>query len=224
MNSIVGSLPRACGSGALGEAARRQFLDAAEQKEFPDGAVLASQGTPTEALPLVLTGRVLLLRRFDGQDVPVGEAGPGALLGLEGICGTGRHAVTARALGLVRAALVPRAAFLDRITTDPEAALVAFTVLAGRLRACIASTDELKFRDATARVARYLLDHRDPAVQAVRLPFSKKVFAAHLGITQQSLSRVLRGLRGVGVTVRGNLFLIADAERLAVLAAAEDTP
>lgn len=211
---------------ALGAATRRRLAEDAPAVDGKDRMVLARQGDPVDDLLLLLAGRAMALRRFHGEDVPVAELTPGVLIGLEGVCGTGRHGLTVQALGPVRYAVLPRRDFMARVHADPEAALLAFTVLAGRLRACIKSTDALKFHDATARVARYLLDRLDgaPTVGEAsgRLLFPKKILAAHLGITQQSLSRVLRQLRDEGVVMRGRVIHVDDVGRLIDLIADED--
>lgn len=212
----------ALANAAVGAAVRRCFGTDLPRQETPDQATLAVQGAPVEAVVLLLEGRALALRAFQGEDVPVGELGPGVLVGLEGVCGTGRHGLTVRALGRVRSAALPRQVFLDRLRDDPQAALLAFTALSGRLRACIRETDDLKFQDATVRVARYLLDHLDgpPSPRGPglgRLLFPKKTLATHLGITQQSLSRVLRRLRDEGVAVRGESIVVEDVTRLRAL-------
>lgn len=206
---------------AMGAAVRRCFGGEAPGRDLPGGTLLAVQGEPVEDLTLMLEGRALAERRFQGDAVPVGELTPGVLVGLEGVCGTGRHGLTVRALGPVRTMTVPRRVFLDRLRADPEAALLAFTVLSGRLRACIRDTDDLKFQDATVRVARYLLDRLDGVPEQGpargKLLVSKKTLAAHLGITQQSLSRVFRRLRDDGVSVRGQTIVVEAVERLSVL-------
>lgn len=228
MNSVPGNSGARRPDAALAASMCRHFAGGMETVDFDDGAILVRLNTPVEVLPLVLSGRALSVRCFQGIDVPVCEVGPGSLLGLEGVCGTGRHGMTVQALGPVRAAMVPRQVFLDRIAADPEAGLLAFTVLGARLRACIKSTDDLKFRDATTRVARFLLAALDGGSEPSggplegRLPFPKKTLAAHLGITQQSLSRVLHRLRDVGVVVRGSHIRISEPARLAMLATMED--
>lgn len=229
MNSVPANpgVPRP--DAALAAAMCRHFANGMVPVDFEDGATLVNLNAPVDYLPLLLSGRGLAVRSFQGVDVPVGEVGPGALLGLEGVCGTGRHGMTVKALGPVRAAMVPREAFLDTIRTNPEAGLLAFTVLGTRLRACINSTADLKFRDATSRVARYLLETLTNGPEDTgtgtpcegRLPFPKKTLAVHLGITQQSLSRVLNRLRDIGVTVLGGRIRVADSEHLAALATGE---
>jgi CRP-like cAMP-binding protein len=207
---------------------RRLFAAGGSEEDIPDGAVVAGQGAPVTRLHLVVAGRAMAFRRLDGREVPVADLSAGTLIGLEGVCGTGRHAVTVEALGGLRLVGLERAAFLDRIRADPLAGLAAFAALSGRLRDCIASVDDLRFRSATTRVARYLWDCLDspPGCGPARgrLPCSKKRVATHLGITQQSLSRVLRRLAEAGVTATGAVIEVADPAALAALAEVEAVP
>lgn len=208
---------------AMTAAARRLLSGRGEVRRFPGGATLATQGEPVDHLFLILGGVATAFRRFEGEEVPVSELGPGVLVGLEGACGTGRHGLSVVALGPVETVQLARPIFLDVLREDPEAALLVFTTLAGRLRACISDTDDLRFSDATSRMASRLVglcENKGKGKNGsadITLPMSKKLLACDLGITQQSLSRVLRHLREEGVTVRGRRVHITDVVRLSAL-------
>lgn len=205
---------------AISAAARAKFSGAGEVCMVNNGAWIVRQGDPIDRLFLVTRGRVLRYRSFDGEDVPVDDLGRGGLIGLEGVCGTKRHGLGVQALGVVTVSALPAEVFLNMLETDPEAGLLAFSLLSSRLRHCIGATEDLKFRDATVRVARYLrtLSEAQEATSVLTLPVAKKTLAKHLGVTQQSLSRVLRRLREHGIQVRGRQVVVNDPQELHLLA------
>lgn len=210
---------------AIAKAALRRFGGAAERSRFAPGQALADQGAPVTALYLLEQGRALASRAVDGDAVPVEDLGPGALIGLDGVCGTGCHGLSVVAQTDAIARVVPVEVFLEQVTSDPEAGLLAFALLSSRLRACISAVDDLKFLDLTARLARYLLARlpaeREQGPALLRLTLPKKTIALHLGMTQSSLSRLLRQMRNHGVTVSGRDVAIADIAALRDLAAPE---
>lgn len=210
---------------AIAKAALRRFGAETALRRFAVGDVLADQGAPVTALYLLEQGRALASRAVDGEAVPVEDLGPGALIGLDGVCGSGRHGLSVIAQTDAVARVVLAEAFLDQVTADPEAGLLAFALLSSRLRACISAVDDLKFLDLTARLARYLLARLPAGVEEgparLRLTLPKKTIALHLGMTQSSLSRLLRQMRDHGVTVSGREVAIAEVSVLHDLAVQE---
>lgn len=202
-----------------GRALSRLFARGGERARFSAGDVLAEQDTPVEAVVLLTAGHALSLRGFRDEDVPVSLLRAGAVIGLDGICGAGLHRVTVRALGPAEGTALPRAAFLHLLQHCHEVRQAALSALAGRVSACVQEMEDLRHRPAEARVARYLLSLAERGAEDVhvRLPVPKTVMARHLGITPQSLSRVLRLLRRQGIDVRGRNVTIPDPARLSAL-------
>lgn len=183
--------------------------------------MLARQGEPVEALYLVLSGRFLCSVPLVSGEVPVEEPVRGALIGLADWAADGRHAGSVTAIAAGEVVAIDPALLAGKAARDADLALLLVTLLSMSLRRCIAETEAMRRRTVVQRTAAYLLAlppaSRDGALE-VRLPMAKKTLAAHLGMTQQSLSRVLRLLRPAGVTVRGRLVAIADRARLSALA------
>ena len=86
------------------------------------------------------------------------------------------------------------------MTAKPTLALNIIGTLAMRLRGFARLVESLTLKDASARLASYLLDlSRDRAALSVQLPIAKAQLAARLGTAQETLSRSLRRLREAGV-------------------------
>ncbi|HLS45378.1 MAG TPA: cyclic nucleotide-binding domain-containing protein [Ornithinicoccus sp.] len=85
-----------------------------EVRTLPEGHVLIRQGDQDDHVFLVLDGVLDVLV----NDEPVGEVGPGAVLGERAVLGDGRRTATVRARTAVRVARVPGAALDDASLQD----------------------------------------------------------------------------------------------------------
>ena len=77
--------------------------------------------------------------------------------------------------------------------------------------------EALKAQTADQRVLRFLLSlvpaHATSA--EARLPYTKGVIAASLGLKQETLSRSFARLKSIGIDIDGRMVRIADADRIA---------
>ncbi|MCP4041568.1 MAG: Crp/Fnr family transcriptional regulator, partial [Gammaproteobacteria bacterium] len=79
-----------------------------------------------------------------------------------------------------------------------------------RLRARVAEIEHLCLHDATFRLADYLLDEVEQASQ-IMLRVPKSVLAARLSIQNETLSRILKRLRKIGIIeVHGKEITVLD--------------
>lgn len=206
---------------AVTAAAVRRLMPLGGVRPVPRDAVLARAGDAVDRLFLVLSGRFLcsvpLAETGSDLPVPVEELMRGTLIGLADWCADRRHSVTVEAVAAGEVVEIDPARLAALAAADGELALVLVGLLSIGLRHCIGATEAMRQRTVKQRTAAYLLG-LPPASRGggleVRLPMAKKILAAHLGMTQQSLSRVLRHLRADGVTVRGRHIAIADPSRL----------
>lgn len=205
---------------AVTAAALRRLAPLGTVRPVARGTVLAAAGAPVEALHLVLSGRFLCSVPLAADAVPVEELMRGALIGFPDWAADGHHAVAVTAVAAGEVVVIDPLRLQDLASRDAEVALLLVALLSVALRRCIGATEAMRRRTVVQRTAAYLLAlppaSRNGALE-VRIPMAKKTLAAHLGMTQQSLSRVLRLLRPAGVTVRGRLVAIADPGRLSAL-------
>jgi CRP/FNR family transcriptional regulator len=116
--------------------------------------------------------------------------------------------------------------FLRLFEGDQRVAKAMVASLSTWLLRMVGHVEELTVLSAGARLARYLLDlpstsSRDGLV--VELPLAKKDLAASLGITPETLSRLLRKWQDRGVVrSEGGTIVVCDSDVL--LAVAEDSP
>lgn len=201
-------------------------------RSVPRDAVVARAGEPVETLFLVRSGRFLHALPLAGADatvcttagVPVDESLCGALIGLADWRADGRHATTVHAAAAGEVIALDPAAVEAEACRDGTVGLLLIGLMSIALRRCIGATGAMRGSTATQRTAAYLLGLPvlgRGAGHEVRLPMPKKTLAAHLGVTQQSLSRVWRRLAADGVRVQGRRIVIADPARLAAVAEGE---
>lgn len=206
---------------AVTTTALRRLAPLGSVRPVARGTVLAREGEAVEALFLVLSGRFLCSVPLNGADVPVEEPVRGALIGFADWCADGRRSGSVTAVAAGEVVCIDPAVLSAQASRDADLALLLVALLSTSLRRCIAATEAMRRRTVVQRTAAYLLGlppaSREGASE-VRLPMAKKTLAAHLGMTQQSLSRVLRLLRAEGVTVQGRLVAIADRARLTAMA------
>lgn len=207
---------------AVAAAAQRRLEPLGRVRPVARETVLCHAGEPVDTLFMVRSGRFIALLPLAGADgpVPVEEATAGAVIGLGDWLAGAPHAATVRAVAAGEVLEVPAAVLRDRAAAEPDMALLLVGLLSNALRRCIAATDALRRGDVRERTIAYLLSlppqrGTDGVGETVRLPMSKKLVAAHLGMTQQSFSRVLKRLRAEGIAIEGRRVTIADRARLA---------
>lgn len=104
------------------------------RKAFKAGEVLFAEGDPSDHVVQVISGTVDVLRALGGDSILLGSVGTGEFLGEMGVIeGLARNA-TATAATAVEAEVLAPAAFLDYVSSDPEAARELIRRLSARLR------------------------------------------------------------------------------------------
>lgn len=187
------------------------------------GAPVVRRGERLEGLLAVGYGLVKLSLRGDsGEERVLRLVGPGETFG-EAVLFLDRPVlVDVVALADSLLVLIPSAPLLALIERDPRFTRALLASLCQRMHALISDFEATTMHGATERIASYLdsLAAPDAAAPAtVRLPATKTVIAARLGITKETLSRLLRGLARSGlVAVNRREITLLDRARLAQVA------
>ncbi|MCO1580567.1 Crp/Fnr family transcriptional regulator [Crossiella sp. SN42] len=182
---------------------------AGTRRRFAPGAVIWSQGEPSQHVFVVLAGRIRVSTgSVAGREAVLAICGPGEIVGeLSAVDGRTRSANVA-AVDEVEALVVP-AARLDRLCEQqPRIAWAMLRVVADRLR----QTDRRgEYTDGPAahRAVALLLDlaeqYGQPVAAGVEiaLSISQQQLADTMAISRESLARVLRELRKRGLVDTG---------------------
>jgi CRP/FNR family transcriptional regulator, dissimilatory nitrate respiration regulator len=112
--------------------------------------------------------------------------------------------------------VVPAEPLRLMIDTEPGFARAMLASMSQRLHALVTDFEAATVHRATERLAAYLVSLVDPAgPSTATLPASKTVIAARLGITKETLSRLLRRFAQEGLIAVGRRQItLLDRERL----------
>jgi CRP/FNR family transcriptional activator FtrB len=192
----------------------RELTNGAFLQRFPSQTVLFRQGEVPDFLHVLLEGSVqLAAASLDGRETvveilkPVDAFMPAAALA------NMPYLVSAKVVDPARIVMLPAPVLRDRITRDPQLSLAIIASLARQYRSMLRQVKDLKLRTSTQRLGCYLLLLAEEAGSngAIELPHDKRLIAARLGMTPESLSRAFSALRKMGVQVRGHRVVLNDA-------------
>jgi len=136
------------------EPAHLQLLAfSAVRESFEPGRVLMAQGEAGRAAYLILNGQVDISTEEAG---PMGQAGPGALLGEVAMIGGSPYSITARAAEAVSTARIDRDLFLRVAQEFPEFGTTVMRALAQKLDQSVQDLEEARLLLQKARSFRSL--------------------------------------------------------------------
>lgn len=112
------------------------------------GEVIFQEGSTSDTVAYLLTGRVEVLKNTDGDEVVLGEVGAGEFVGEMGVLEGRPRGATVRARSDVRLRLMTESEFNDRLGKEPETALQIVLRLSERLRSVNARLAEMQAHEA----------------------------------------------------------------------------
>ena len=112
--------------------------------------------------------------------------------------------------------LIPRGPILALLGRRPDLALRMLGSMSQHLRVVVSLLDDLTLKDVETRLVHWLSERAAGRAGAVRLPGTKRMLAAELGTSSETLSRTLANLRDRKIiAVAGQTITIRDADALA---------
>jgi CRP-like cAMP-binding protein len=224
LERVVSGLP---GFRQLAQHDLADVLAHAWLREARRGEAIASRGAPIPGLIAHGSGSAkLALRRSDGEERILRLLGAGASFGLAAVLRDRPCPVDVVALSTSMVAVVPPMPVQRLAERDARFAHAVTRALAERFLDLMAELQSAEQRSALERLAGYLDALSEPAAQTgawiARLPATKTIVAARLGVKKETLSRLLHALAARGVVeVRGRDVAILDRPGLAALAGGE---
>jgi CRP/FNR family transcriptional regulator, transcriptional activator FtrB len=194
-----------------------QLTHGAFVQSLPRGAMLCVQGEMPEFLHIVLAGRVALMGQEPGRTETVIEFfETGDVLIAPAVMLEAPYLMSARVVRDSRVLFIQAGQVRRMLKLEPDFTYAMAMQLARYWRKLIYQIKQLKLHSSTERLAAFLVgqspEERGQAV--LELPEDRKVVAARLGMTPESLSRAFAALRKYGVGGRGRRVTIADLGRL----------
>ncbi|MBB1249874.1 MULTISPECIES: Crp/Fnr family transcriptional regulator [unclassified Rhizobium] len=181
--------------------------------------VLFREGAEAENFYVVLSGYVRLFRLSrEGKEADIGVYGPGETFGECAMFLGCKYAFNAQAAEPVTLARFDVAKIRQIMAEEPEFSLALLQVLAHHLQDARENVANDRLHTAPQRVANYLLEMMQASgsgnSNSFRLPFQKSLLAGKLGLAPEALSRAFSMLKTSGVSIRGRMVQITDAEAL----------
>jgi CRP-like cAMP-binding protein len=200
---------------AAGLAAASALLAAAQPFSAPRRDVIFVPEAAPEALYLVLEGSVgLSMQGADGTRGLLEIIGPDECFLMPAVILGGTWPFGAEALAPSRLLRIPAEAFHTIMARDARLAEASLAQMARQWRGLADQLIEMKLTKASERVAHFLTGRLMPGGR-VAMPEPRAAIAARLGMTPESLSRVMHGLEAAGlVRLQGRRVDVPDAEAL----------
>jgi CRP/FNR family cyclic AMP-dependent transcriptional regulator len=165
-------------------------------RHYPKGAVIITEGDPTDSIYVILSGRVKVYLSDDqGREVVLNEHGPGHYVGELAFDDQPRSA-SVMTLEPCILSVVSGKAFRAFIASDPDATLHLIRNLIQRVRVASENIRSLALLDVYGRVARLLLDlavERDGRL-VVERPYTQQELAQRVGCSCEMVSRIFKDL------------------------------
>jgi CRP/FNR family transcriptional regulator len=177
---------------------RRRLASAAHVRAYDKGAVIFSEGDPSDELYTVVTGRVKVFKTTPrGTDVILEIFGPGDPVGAVAVYESRPYPATALTLEPTTCVLIPRQAFFSLLETYPTMVRGLLTGLTHRLVELTNRLTELSGGRVEARLARFFLKLGSDIGQArpdgtfIPLFLSRQEIADMIGTTIETSIRIM---------------------------------
>jgi len=181
----------------LDDAELRALLSHATLRTLPKNTILVAEGDETDAVHLILSGRVrIFLSDAAGKEVVINLQGPGEYFGEMSLEPGGRSA-SVMTLEPCRIAAVKMTDFRGFLLAHPEFQQELVRKLIRRVRALTRHVHDLALVDVYGRVVRILgeLACEEAGRQIVPQALSQQSIANLVGASREMVSRILKELR-----------------------------
>jgi signal transduction histidine kinase len=173
--------------------AKEKILSAAKEKLYAEGATVFVEGAPPDAIYLVLSGEISLVKQAEGRNEIIARVKPADYFGEVGVLdGSGRStgAVASRETRLVE---IPAGPFVEVLRKEPaDVCLVIFSRVLERLR----EINQRYMEERLRKERLYLLgEMADSIVHDLRSPITGIQLAADLITTQHEDPNTARWCR-----------------------------
>lgn len=177
------------------ESAFRGLFTIARLVRFQAGQVIFVEGAPCPGMYIVGRGLVRIFKRSkQGRERVLHLVGPGETFAEVAAIGNFPCPASAEAVAPTTCVVLPLEPLQKLIHEDHELCRELLLGLCLWVRRLVDLVEDLTLRDATARVARLLLQKASQDHSVLRLPTFKRHLAAQLDLTSETFSRVLRRL------------------------------
>jgi CRP/FNR family transcriptional regulator len=184
------------------------------------GEYLFHEGEPSRGFYVVQAGAINVHRvNATGKEQVIHVFRAGEAFAEAALASPTGYPAEARALEASTVLLVPKAPILELIGRRPDLALRMLGSMSAHLRVLVGALEDLTLKDVETRLLNWLVKHQRSAQgNAIRLPGTKRVLAAELGTSSETLSRTLARLRERRlISVAARTITVHDAATLSAM-------
>ncbi len=188
----------------LDDEQRRRIAAAGHVRAFARGEMVFHEGEPAEALFVVLTGQVKLVRYSPkGRELLLHLVHPGQTFAEAALFAGDTYPASAEILEPTTVWCLPRAALIELLRVSPELGLAMLGSVSAWTRKLAAKLGLLTQRRVEERVALYLIARAGPGEihpgDTIQLAEARNLIAAQCGTAPEVLSRTFRRLEEDGI-------------------------
>lgn len=179
---------------------------------------LFHEGEPSRGFYLVQSGAINVHRvSAVGKEQVIHVFRAGESLAEAALASPTGYPANARAVEPTHVLLLPKVPVLELIGRRPDLALRMLGSMSAHLRVLVGMLDDLTLKDVETRLLNWLVKQdRGAPGGVILLPGTKRVLAAELGTSSETLSRTLARLRSQKlITVAARTITVLDASALA---------
>ncbi|HNC24194.1 MAG TPA: Crp/Fnr family transcriptional regulator [Opitutaceae bacterium] len=174
---------------------------------------LFHEGEPSRGCYLVQSGAVNVHRvSAAGKEQVIHVFRSGESFAEAALAAPTGYPANARAVEPSTVLVIPKAPILELIGRRPDLAMRMLGSMSGHLRVLVGMLDDLTLKDVETRLLNWLVKHAPTGPTGkIQLPGTKRVLAAELGTSSETLSRTLGRLRDQRlIDVSGKVITVHD--------------
>jgi CRP/FNR family transcriptional regulator, dissimilatory nitrate respiration regulator len=178
---------------------------------------LFHEGEPSRGCYLVQSGALNVHRvNAAGKEQVIHVFRSGESMAEASLASPTGYPANARAVEPSTVLLIPKVPILELIGRRPDLALRMLGSMSAHLRVLVGMLDDLTLKDVETRMLNWLVKHaREARDGVIKLPGTKRVLAAELGTSSETLSRTLARLRDQKlISVSGKSITVHKPETL----------
>ncbi len=200
-------------------------MNGASAETFEKGDRIFQAGEVPEHLCIVVGGMVELCGTVRNAECGVLLLTHGDLIFPMALLHGEPCLTSATALTRCKILKLDRQAVVEQAGAHAAVAMAFARVIGAQFRMTVRHIIDLKSRSAAERLAAFLLRFVDRSEEDLtELPFTKATLASRLGVSRETLSRIIQVVADNGIVLRGNQIMVRDRAKAELFCGPEPYP
>jgi CRP/FNR family cyclic AMP-dependent transcriptional regulator len=203
---------------SFSDAQLNSLLSYAQHKKYPRGTYIVRAGEETDALYIILSGKVkILIPNEDGREVILTSMGPNEFFGEMGMLDDQPRSASVEAVEACEMLRISKSGFMDTLRNNFDVAMLIIRNLVRHLREADRKIESLALVDVSGRVARLLMEMAEEVdgKWIVQRAPPKQEIARMIGASREMVSRVVKDLQRRGfIHAEGRKIIVLDRQTM----------